>query len=132
MKEYTGFSQSLQIAHRFPLHTHPSAAWNRGDVPALCSLTLSPTGQGEGSNTYTYTYTYSPVFLKLPSRFSNALGEQHICSVPGRILPLADLFLSRIFCWVCFSSFQASSRWLTSLISSGNSSAPVSPSWTTP
>lgn len=72
-------------------------------------------------------------FPKLPSRFSNEVGEQCVFSVPGRILPLADVFLDRIFCWVCFFfSFQASGRWLTSLISSGNSPAPVLPSWTTP
>lgn len=75
------------------------------------------------------SYIYSPIFLKLPSRFSNEVAEQCICSVPGRILPLADIFLGRISYWVCYFIFQASSRWLTNLISSGNSSAPVLPSW---
>lgn len=76
--------------------------------------------------------TCSAIFLKLSSRFSNEVGEQSAFSVPGRILPLADAFLGRMFCWVCiFFSFRASSRWLTSLISSGNFPAPVLPSWTT-
>lgn len=54
--------------------------------------------------------------------------------VPDKILPLADVFLGRMFCMVrgFFSYFQASSRWLTSLISSGNFPAPALPSWTTP
>lgn len=102
--------------HSLPPHFVPNAAMQRErDWKKNCT-----------------SYIYSPIFLKLPSRFSNEVGEQCICSVSGRILPLADIFMGRIFCWVCFFSFQASSRWLTSLISSGNSSAPVLPSRTTP
>ena len=102
--------------HSLPPHFVPNGAMER---------------QQDWNKTCT-SYIHSPIFLKLPSRFSNEVGEQCIYSVPGKILPLADVFLGRIFCWVCFFSFQASSRWLTSLISSGNSSAPVLPSRTTP
>lgn len=109
VEEYTGFSQSLQSADCFPFHTYPSVAWNKRDVPTLWPLTLSPTVQWKREwdwNKTCTSYIYRLIFLELPSRFSNKVGEQCICSVPGRILPLADVFLGRIFCGVCFFLFK--------------------------
>lgn len=102
LEEYTGFSWSFQRAKPFPSWPIPQLHGTKGMSSSLPSLpphfVLTRTMEKELNCNKTFTST----FPKLPSRFSNEVGEQCVFSVPGRILPLAVVFLDRIFCWVCF------------------------------
>lgn len=110
MEEYISFSWSFPRANHFPSWPIPLLHGTEGMSSPLPlsapSLVLSGTMEKEPDCNKTLTSeTCSAAFLKLPSSFSNEVGEQSAFSVPGRILPLADVFLGRVFCWVCIFFF---------------------------